>query len=128
MLKLANLKRKFKDVEFNGVKYQVKKVSLGAKSAIFAERYEGCRFEKDPKTDAYKLVEGKVKNTVELSAQEMFHGLADWGLIKDDGEALPLTEANCLEFSIHYPDDAKFVLDQVEEFNESVEDDNKKKD
>lgn len=117
MLNLMNLKRKFKDVKINDVDYQIKKFTVGVASSLFVERYEGCEFERDEETGKVKRVIGTVKNGPDLIARELFAGLSSWGLIQGDGTALALTEKNCLEFVIHYPEDAEQVLDAVRDFN-----------
>lgn len=116
MLKLANLKLQTKTEEINGVEYVVKKFTVGVSSSLFIERYEGCEFEKDEE-DKVKAIKGRVNNSVELIAREIFAGLASWGLVGDNNFALPLTEKNCLDFAVYYPIDAQEVLTKIRAFN-----------
>lgn len=116
MLKLSNLRLQTKTEEVNGIEYTVKKLTAGVSAALFLERYEGCEFESDD-TGKVKSIKGRVNNSVDLIARELFHGLLSWGLIGEDTMAVPLTEKNCLEFATLYPVDAEKVLAKIREFN-----------
>jgi hypothetical protein len=120
-MKISGLLKETKTAEIQGQKFTVKKYPLGFYEYLSAKSMEGRQvgYGEDGKPDKVNIIYTP-KWDLEDFIDQLFYGLASWGLVGEDGYAVALTRETCQEFLEEYPDTAKEVLMEIVAFNRPV--------
>lgn len=123
---ISNLLRKTKEIQIDKIKFTLKKFPALFAGYLYSKSREGFKYETDDKGNITKILEiGKFPS--EALALKIVNGLESWGLVDKDGFVIPINETSALEIINYHPDFAENLLREIENFNFSLDEDDKKK-